>query len=1117
MNIHSKNSEYALNYKHSSWITANAGSGKTYVLARRVVRLLADGARPEHILCLTYTNAAAAEMRSRILALLARLWMSDGAGCKAALTEMLGEAPSAAQLARAPKLYPLVLDSAAGGMTITTLHGFCQQLLRSFPMEAGLSPHMRLIEDHEAGELASRAIRRLYRADEVKKPAIAASLRVVAERVTDARLEDWCHHILSQPRRFLPLLEVEDEAALRALVFGDAVSASWSLEDFDRALALELPPEHEAALREVVAFLCREGSPSFRARAEAWAGWLTLPEAKRIAEADHYRAIWLTKEGTPRTKLLPVRPYGPEHPLTLTLEREQARVLANDQARANHACREESFHMGVIARALLALYAEAKEQLGLVEYEDLTRKVEMLVNDPVLLPWVLSRLDYRIDHVLLDEAQDTSAAQWHIVTALAGELLLAPTPEGAARSLMVVGDEKQSIYSFQGAAPDEFSRVRGEMLAVLRAAPSPLAVQTLSTSYRSTAPILMLAEAVSAHPAMGGEAVAHLLNRQGQAGRVELWPVMTAPEAAKVEAYQIPEHYTDGTRAEEMLAEKIAGTIRGWLDEARPLPARGRPVTPADILILVERRRPMMPLLIRALEAQNIPVAGIDRLALSTHLAVTDLMALMRVFTSPEDDLALAQILRSPLGNLTEEELCALAHGRAEGESLWQRLTPHPFAATLARWRRMAEGTTPYAFLSWLLDAEGARRAFARRFSHEVHEVLDELLSHAAAAGEEVSLFAYEQMLAREGREIKRESGGDAAGGMLRILTVHGAKGLEAPVVFLAETTRVPTTQKEMSFEREDIALPLVGLSEEALRAPLLTAAKEVRKDAMLREHKRLLYVALTRAADELYITAAAPTRGLSRESWYHLLQEIMAGHEKVVEEAGTRILATPQIRPVVTEIPAAPLSPPLPHWALEPAPVETRPKTFSPSRMMEQELTLYQQRESGAQQRGVILHRWLEFAPALATAEARRALLTRLAPEWDAPTLADTAAQMEQLLAEPELRWIWQEKGYNEIAITGMIEVEGVPQRFHGQIDRLVMTGNQIVILDYKTALYPPLRTEIPEAYLWQMKAYQQLLSRRYPDNIIRPALLWTSLPRLDWLEDGLATLEWNQPREAS
>ncbi|MFN7610759.1 MAG: UvrD-helicase domain-containing protein, partial [bacterium] len=347
--------------------------------------------------------------------------------------------------------------------------------------------------------------------------------------------------------------------------------------------------------------------------------------------------------------------------------------------------------------------------------------VEMLVNDPVLLPWVLSRLDYRIDHVLLDEAQDTSAAQWHIVTALAGELLLAPTPEGAARSLMVVGDEKQSIYSFQGAAPDEFSRVRGEMLAVLRAAPSPLAVQTLSTSYRSSAPILMLAEAVSAHPAMGGEAVAHLLTREGQAGRVELWPVIAAPEAAKLEAYQIPEHYTDGTRAEEMLAEKIAGTIRGWLDEKRPLPARGRPVTPGDILILVERRRPMMPLLIRALEAQNIPVAGIDRLALSTHLAVTDLMALMRVFISPEDDLALAQILRSPLGNLTEEELCALAHGRAEGESLWQRLAPHPCAATLARWRRMAEGTTPYAFLSWVLEAEGTRRAFARRFSHEVH------------------------------------------------------------------------------------------------------------------------------------------------------------------------------------------------------------------------------------------------------------------------------------------------------------------------------------------------------------------------------------------------------------
>jgi ATP-dependent helicase/nuclease subunit A len=1120
MNIRSEYREYALNYNHSSWITANAGSGKTYILARRVVRLLVDGARPEHILCLTYTNAAAAEMRSRILALLAQLWSAEGAARAQALAEMLGEVPDAAQLARAVQLYPLVLDSPAGGICITTLHGFCQQLLRSFPIEAGLSPHVRLIEDYEANQLKSRTIRRLYGADGAKFPQLVAALMAVTERLTEARLEDLCYHILSQPRRFLPLLEYDHEAALREAAFRGVPDSLRTLEGIDRALVLELPPDHEAALRDVTEFLCREGSSRFRARAEEWAHWLALPQQERVAGAEHYRAIWLTAKREPLAHLLPVRPYGPQHPLTLTLQREQARVLANDQLRANYFCREESFHIAVIACGLLELYGSAKENLGLVEYEDIIRKVEALVRDPVLLPWVLGRLDYRIDHLLLDEAQDTSSAQWNIVSALIGELMLVPTPEGIARSLMVVGDVKQSIYSFQGAAPAEFTRVRGEMMAALHGAPAPLAVQTLSTSYRSTAPILALADRLCVHQAIGEEGVTHRLNRAGEAGCVELWPLVVAPEMEEVEEhnlYHIPETYVDGMRAQEMLAEKIATTIRGWLDNGRMLPARGRPVTPADILILVKQRQPMMPLLIRALEAQNIPVAGLDRLALSTHLAVRDLMALMRVFTSPEDDLALAQVLRSPLGNLTEEALAVLAHGRVAGELLWHRLTSHPFAATLARWRRMAEESSPYAFLCWLLESEGMRRAFARRFSHEVHEVLDALLDHASAAGEGVSLFAYEQMLAYEAKEITRESGGDSAGKMLRILTIHGAKGLEAPIVFLAETTRVPTTQKEFSFESAEAAVPLVALSEEAGRAPLLTAAKAVRKDAMLREYQRLLYVAVTRACDALYITGTGSGKTLHPQCWYALLQEAMAGLEDCVEEDGTLKLTVPQTRPVAAEIPAMPALPPLPEWTNAPAPAEVAPSILSPSRLMAQELTLYQQRETGAQRRGVILHRWLEFAPGIDSAIARRALLERLAPDWDAPTLADTFAQMERLLADPDLGWIWRMQGYSEVSITGTIRIAGVQERFCGQIDRLVMQGNQIVILDYKTAAHPPKPEEIPASYLWQMKAYQQLLIRRYPDKTIRSALLWTSLPRLDWLEDQLAGLDISLAREAS
>lgn len=1112
------NPEYALNYKGSSWITAHAGSGKTYVLARRVVRLLVDGAAPEHILCLTYTNAAAAEMRARILDLLAVLWRAEDVTREKILGEMLGEAPNIAQLARAVRLYPQVLASPAGGMTITTLHGFAQQLIRSFPLEAGLLPHVSLLEEHEASALKVRAIRQLYRTDAARDPALALALSDVSALVAEGRLEEWCHHLMDQSHRFRSALQFPDEASLRAAIFALAPSPYIRADDWNAALVNELPAATESALREVGNYLVREGSKSFSARAEQWLAWLALSPAARIVHAEDYRACWLTEKAGALKNILPVKPYGAEHPLTRIFKIEQARVLENYQGFANHLCLEESYEIALIARALLELYAAAKFAAGRVDYEDMIQKTGKMMSDEALLPWILSRLDYRIDHILLDEAQDTSAAQWRIATALISELMATPTPDGMARQLLVVGDVKQSIYSFQGAAPEEFDRMRGEMMEVLRGAPAPIMAQTLSASYRSTQPILILAGRLCEHLALANGDHNHRLTREGAAGRVELWPLVAQSEKPERLAYTIPTTYVDAMRAEETLAANIAATIRGWLDTGRLLEARGRAVTPGDILILVWRRSPFMPLLIRALEAQQIPVAGLDRLALSSHLAVRDLMALMRVVTAPEDDLALAQLLRSPLGNFSEEELYTLAHGRSEDETLWTRLTSHPFRVKIESWRNFATSAQPYAFLMQILEREGYRRDFARRFSSEVHEVLDALLDHAAGLTESLSLFAYEQLLAREAREIKREAGGQSERNQLRIMTVHGAKGLEAPIVILPDTTRVPGLQQELSFDMEGAAVPLVALSQDAKLAPLIAAAKAEQKERMMREYARLLYVAVTRAADELYIGGVKSGKSLPEHCWYSTIESVIKTIPEHEEMDGTLRLSTPQIRSVMRAPEIVTTISPLPDWALYPAPSETRRRSFSPSRLMDQELTLYQSRDSGARSRGVTLHRWLECATQMSSADNRRDYLERLTPDWSEEARAEALAEMERLLATSELGWIWQERGYNEVSITGTVEIAGVRERFHGQIDRLVMRGNQIVILDYKTAVHPPASVaDTPLAYLLQMKAYQQLFANKYSNKEVRCALLWTTLPRLDWLDKKLADTHWQHTMEAA
>jgi ATP-dependent helicase/nuclease subunit A len=210
--------DYQLNYNNSSWIIANAGSGKTYILARRVIRLMLEGAPPESILCLTYTKAAAAEMRQRILKLLSSLTIFAGQKRIDLLINILGEPPSPEALTLAPELYARVLDSPSGGIPITTLHGFCQQLLKAFPFEANIPPHAEVMDEAQEAELMQLAIRRLYRLDVKRAPELAEALSFLAGVTAEQRLESWLKHLLRERRRWEAVLAYPDsDAIMRAL------------------------------------------------------------------------------------------------------------------------------------------------------------------------------------------------------------------------------------------------------------------------------------------------------------------------------------------------------------------------------------------------------------------------------------------------------------------------------------------------------------------------------------------------------------------------------------------------------------------------------------------------------------------------------------------------------------------------------------------------------------------------------------------------------------------------------------------------------------------------------------------------------------------------------------
>lgn len=1079
-------SEYAINTEGSPWIMANAGSGKTYVLARRVVRLLLEDARPESILCLTYTKAAASEMRERIIALLKSLAIAQGEALTKTLTDILGEAPSVHHMEAAPALLNMVLDSPLGGMTITTIHGFCQRLLAGFPLEAGISPHASLLDDREQMELIQQAIRRLYTTDD---ETIAESLSFIADITAESRLNQWLTQLIYQRNEWKTLTDLPTHDAMKR-----AIEARHPLDTYDREAWYERLREGLdgaiTSLLNAAIGLWEVGGAHAKTAAQTAREWLANQQETT------YLSLWLTLENQQRKAILPAKLFASHETLREQLAREQQRVYEIMQALATIATAEETYHMAVLARSINHLYAQVKHARSALDYDDLITHVETLFAHE--LPWVMTKLDYRIDHLLLDEAQDTSQAQWRISEALVKELLASDAPSGQTRSIFVVGDVKQSIYSFQGAAPEMFAQMRDDWSRAL-----PITSFTLSKSYRSAAPILQVASAICG--------TQHALHRAGMAGMVECWPLIEPTEKEIATPYALPAEYRDESRAESLLALQIAGTIRSWLDEGRVLSARGRAVQAGDIMILVHRRKPMTPLLIRELQRMRIAVAGIDRLALSTHLAVRDMVALMRWLYAPEDDVALAQILRSPLIGMSEEELFTVAYDRGEA-SLWQQVKSNE---SLQRWRSF-RAHTPYQFLHQLLEVEGIRRAYAARFGHEIHEVLDALIEHAALCEKDVSnLFAYADQLEHAGREIKREVMGGQAHREVRVMTVHGAKGLEAPIVILADTTTAPDLRKEMWFEG-----PTLAITEEAKTAHFIEPLKDARREAMQREYERLLYVAITRAEDECYIAGVKPPRvkDISPRCWYALCRDAMKSLPTLEVSDGTYRLSAPQTAPVTLAIKHTAPQEALPAWAHQAAISENKTHYFSPSRLGSSELALYDKSEGDARTRGVITHRLLELAPRNATLETLTQLAQFIAPDWQTAQRHAMVSYVHRLLHHPEMGWIWQEQGYNEVSVSGQIIVEGVTYPMHGQIDRLVITKNEVIILDYKTsANVPKTVAQTSQNYLLQMKAYKALFANKYSDKTIRCALLWTYAPRLDWLDEIVAKTLWDSFRQAA
>lgn len=1149
---------------NSAWVSANAGSGKTHVLAQRVIRLLLRGTEPSKILCLTYTRAAAANMSNRVFSTLSEWTALDEAELAKRIEAMDGRRPDATTVQRARRLFAEALETP-GGLKIQTIHAFCEAVLHQFPLEANIVAHFQMVDTQMEQALVAAARRDMI-AGAVGGAAtdLTESFATVLARGGETGLDSLLSEILGKREALREFLgRIGGTTAGFAPLFAEF---GFSADDYEAAIAASvwpLPgfePTYMATLDELSLQLGAN-----RARGslvdDALIAFAEPDPMLRLAglqksflsgKGDAYKPDWLFSKA-----LLGAMPDLPERYLAAT----EAIISACDRMALYRMVKGTTSAL-TIADWLIRRYEELKRARGLLDFNDLITRTVNLLKRPEAGAWVQYKLDQGIDHILLDEAQDTSPEQWDVVKKLAEEFFSGESArDNTLRTVFAVGDEKQSIYSFQGAAPDSFAQSKDEFAIRVREAGRQFADLKLTFSFRSSEDVLRAVDRVFADDEVrrgishDPEPLDHKAIRNDAPGYVEVWPTLGADQVEEPDDWTLPVNHASAPAVR--VAEHVAATIKGWLDKGEILEGKGRPLRAGDVLVLVRKRDRFIHALSKSLKEKGVPVAGADRLSLPGHIAVKDLAALGRFLVQPQDDLSLAAVLRSPIFDLPEQRLFDLAAGRERSVSLIQSLRRQAeadkllaaIAETLERWASEAAFKPVFEFYAGILARDGVRRNMIARLGPEAGDILDEFLNFCLAEERTglPGLDSFLSTLENAGPEVKREM--DQSRNEVRIMTVHASKGLEAPVVFLIDggarafsDQHLPRLMPFESSGRHWRGRGFLWRSDAEIANAVSRGAAETAKQLADDEYRRLLYVAMTRAEDRLIVAGYHGKREPGDGTWHRIVSRALATAPE------TRELAHPVTGDPVHRFHATGL-PPL---SSAQADTETAGTSFTPlpttlfDRLDDDEELPRPLSPSGASAligedgieplpdprspvleasdepslaiaRGLATHKLLQMLPGIADderEEAGRRYLARAGANWPQSERERVLGAVLDVLVDARFAPIFAEGSRAEIALMGSLKVKGRQRSVSGKIDRLAVTDERVLIVDYKTNRPPPATlAQVPEAYVLQLGLYRELLKPLYPGREIAAALLFTEAPRLielpgDAMDAALARL---------
>lgn len=1118
--------------KASVWVAANAGTGKTKVLTDRVLSLMVTGTHPQHILCLTFTKAAAAEMANRIADKLGQWSIMEDQSLHDALHDLLTRPASKDEFILARQLFARVLDTP-GGLQIQTIHAFCQSLLRRFPLEAELAPHFQVMDERSAAELLKKAQDEILMDARLgRTPELHDALRIVTGYIHETAFPELMGDLASERGRLRRVLD--HHGGVRKLVARLADLMGLHPTDTPETIiekACEQDSFDALGLHVAVEALF-EGGKTDKERAQTLAMWLNSKKAERINGFEDYSSAFLKKTDKEIKATLYTKGVATSVPAIVDIMQVEAERIYRTHGRIRAAITLQTTNALLrIGKSLLDAYDKYKRGAALLDYDDLILKTrDLLTSDTV--PWVLYKLDGGIEHVLVDEAQDTNPDQWRVIEALTQEFFVGTgtKEEDAVRTIFAVGDVKQSIYSFQGADPTEFERMKNLFANHVPQAQQVWREVPMTVSFRSTRAVLQTVDAIFSDPALAqgveiNDTIRHDAWRAQDGGLVEVWPAVRPSAADPGTAWKPPIERLQVQSPRARLAKLIAKRIHKMVSSKETLEAKNRPIQAGDVMVLVRRRSGFVEELVRALKELNVPVAGVDRMVLNEQMAVMDLVALGRFLLQPDDDLQLACVLKGPLLGMTEEDLFDLAHKRKS--SLWSALRDrakndlrfHQAHNYLADLMGRTDYVRPFELFTYILTALEGRKKLISRLGVEADDPLNEFLDLALQfeRSHAPSLERFLAWLETGETEVKRDLE-QADQNAVRVMTVHGAKGLQAPIVFMPDTMQSPSMGPKMFWPRDpdDGEELFVWPPKSEYMEDLSKAEKDRLNRKRDEEYRRLLYVALTRAEDRLYVCGWETKKSPPEDCWYNMIKGGLNGvAEKLTDPFLTDCeesdedeilrLTCAQEKSVEPESGPTRLvreKLPLPDWAKSrPGQEPTPPRPLAPSRPVEPEPATRSPlgEDHGYRfKRGNIIHALLQTLPDLPESEREEAARTYLSG-----TSLDLSDKQQDEICDETLR-VLQDAEFAEVFAPGSlaeVPIVGVVEGrvLSAQVDRLLVKDDEIVVIDYKTNRPPP-RTvkKVPTLYINQMRSYRQALQAIYPDRPVRCVLLWTDTPKL-------------------